>query len=252
MLMTTRRPWRLSLATTGVLLGLTFLACQGELETNFGPPGGLDGKPLPQAEPTEASTVTHPKRDASTMKPCKFTPPKGATDAASEASPEGATPEEGGAEETGPAETGTTPETGGGTSEGGAPEEGGATTGGGHCSVSWSEKIYPNMTATGTWACANSSCHGPGSGTSPTLSGGETSFYEALAGFQVPVSATMNLPVLAPCETDPAKSAFVCITSSPSCADEMPPAGNSAGAQALTASDITLIKTWIACGAIDN
>jgi hypothetical protein len=237
-----RRPY---LMAFGAIMGVTALACEGELETNFGPPGGLTGATLPPANLSDAGgTMT--KHDGGTMKKCVFktTKDSGTMDTGSTDAPSDTAAAEGGAgtEEAGTPEASDTPEAG--DTDSGPPPVTDA------CKVTWTKDIQPNMTAGGKWACGNASCHGSGA-FSPALGGSATDYYNTLVATS-DMLATPALPFILPCSTNPAKSAFVCNVSGDSCGSQMPPLGNSVGAAEFSKSDIAMIKTWIACGAQDD
>jgi hypothetical protein len=235
------------LLLVGVSLGMSFAACE-DLDTNFGPPGGLAaGQSFPTpAENDSGGGGKTTKPDGGSMKKCVFKAPKdsGAMEASSptDAESEGAAD----AEDAGAPDTGTPAE------DTGAPDAGAPVVTDG-CKVSWTRDIYPNMTAGGKWACGNVACHG-GGGFSPTLMGNAESFYDTLISTQVTTGTGGDemLPFLLPCATDPSKSGFVCVTSTSNCGVEMPVTTNGVPATALSSSDIAMIKTWIACGAQDD
>jgi hypothetical protein len=246
---TARRRGFTSVGSWGTLLGVAVLACaacEGEIDTNFGPAGGLEGKMLP-VDNVDAG-MSGSKHDASMMKKCVYKAPPmkeagpaetapaddGATDGAAD---EAAADDAGGADEAAAPEPSDTPE--GGT----------GTMGGGDCKVSWSKDIYSKMGAAGAWQCASSACHGGLQ--SPVLTGSATDFYNTLAATMVTsTDGTTTLPFLLPCSTSPAKSDFVCVTASSNCGPEMPAIGS--GAVALTPTDVANVKTWIACGSLNN
>lgn len=215
------------------------VACTGEVETNFGPPGGLSGKELPpgETEPVDAAGGK-PSDGGGMMKKCMF---KG--------------PPDSGSMEAAASEAGLTSEGGAGLAEGGAVAEAGA--GGGSeggtvmdtCAVSWTKDIFPNMTAAGPWQCASASCHGGGGVAGPVLSSDPTASYDALVTYKTKLT-TPSLPYILPCAMDPASSALLCNLSGASCGPQMPLTTN--GATLLTPKQVTMIKTWIACGALDD
>jgi hypothetical protein len=239
---------------------VALVACSGEVDTNFGPPGGLSGKQLPQVE-FDAGTRT--KKDAG-MKKCVFKAPKDAgapameaSDDASEASaPEGGTAE-GGVAEGGTGDGASTGEAGPdldgsaapeAAADTGSPDTGAPST---DCKVSWSKDIFPKMTATGAWQCGNAACHGPGSVIQPRMTNDPTTTYDNLAAYSLESpTGTSSRPFLLPCSTNPSASVFLCVTTSSTCGAQMPL--TSTGARALTPPEVAAIKTWIGCGAIDN
>jgi hypothetical protein len=235
-------------------MGAAFFACTGELETNFGPAGGLKGQMLPPAEIPEASVTKKP--DASPGKKCVYKAPKDAaveTASTPEAGEEAAAAE-GGAEEAAATDAGATPEAAATEASTAGDADAGGMTQGDDCKVSWTNDIYPNMTAGGKWSCGNSACHGSGS-FSPSLSGNAESFYQTLVGTSVTTGTggSTMLSVILPCSMSTAESGLLCVTSTSNCGTQMP-VTNTDGvtATALSPADVTMIKTWIACGSIDN
>jgi hypothetical protein len=224
-------------------------ACMGEPSTNFGPPGGLSGKTLPMG------TTPNPGEDSGkpgpAMKKCMFKAPDGGGDTgATDAGMDAAMDASDGDDEAEAAvkkfvlEAGEPDEASG--AEGGGSEEGGSsTTGGDDCAVSWTKDIFSKMGAAGAWQCASANCHGGVA--SPSLTGDATMTYDTLASYTV---GPASLPFILPCSTDSSKMGILCVLNSTACGAQMPVTGS--GAVALSATDVQNIKTWIACGAIDN
>jgi hypothetical protein len=76
-----------------------------------------------------------------------------------------------------------------------------------------------------------------------------TATYETLAGYTLPPPGP-QLPYLLPNATDPTKSAIECNLSGTSCDAQMPLVQN--GATALSTADVTMLDTWVKCGAPNN
>jgi hypothetical protein len=142
---------------------------------------------------------------------------------------------------------------GGGNGGGGDAGCGGAgPIDGGACAVKWSTDIYPKMTAGGAWKCADTNCHG-GNATPPIISGTSASAaYTALVNYGLIADTTKHY--FNPCSTDPAQSAFVCNTTTPSTCGAlgMPSLATPPGAAAPTPTELTQIATWVGCGAPEN
>jgi hypothetical protein len=224
------------------------LACSGELETNFGPPGGLEGQMLPMGSGGGGGGGT--KHDAGMMAKCTYKGKEAGAPAEAAPPPAEAGDDDGGATD-GAADTDAAdaeaPDTGtkGGAEAGPPPVES-------TCAVSWTKDIFSKMGAGGTWQCGNSACHGPGGTASPSITSDATSTYQNLAGFPVEnATGTGSLPLIKPCEVNPDKSAFLYVVTGTTYGPEMP-VTSAGGPTPLNPSEIGNIKTWIACGAIDN
>jgi hypothetical protein len=225
------------------------LACSGELETNFGPPGGLEGQMLPMGSGGGGGGAKH---DAGMMAKCTYKGKEAGAPAEAAPPPAEAGDDDGGATDggatDGAADTdGEAPDTGtkGGADSGPPPVES-------NCAVSWTKDIFPNMTAVGAWQCGNAACHGPGGPASPSMTSDATSTYENLVGFPVEnATGTASLPFIKPCEVNPDKSAFVYVVTGTTYGPEMP-VTSAGGPAVVNPTQLGQIRTWIACGAIDN
>jgi hypothetical protein len=133
------------------------------------------------------------------------------------------------------------------------PVEGGSTDGGllcgtpvdaGTCAVSYSTQIWANMQT--TWHCSDAMCHG-GTSYQPQLdSAGDA--YMNLMAYMI-----ASKPYINPCSTDPDASAFLCNIQNPFCGEaQMPFPNNTLGSGPMSAGDVSLVQTWVACGAPNN
>jgi hypothetical protein len=224
------------LVTFGAILGLTVPACEGELETNFGPPGGLNGAMIPTPLPTDSGASKH---DGATMMKCKSVAPKDSgsmdtgtvTDATSDATSDTMDEEEAAAADASAPETGAV--------------DAGPPAVKDDCKVSWTGDIWPKMTAGGAWACGNATCHGGGN--SPMLSGNAYDYYTSLVDY-IDMLAPQPIPFVVPCSTDTKKSAFICVTTTSDCGLMMPETTLGVTATPLSKSDVDMVTTWIGCG----
>ncbi len=129
-------------------------------------------------------------------------------------------------------------------------DAGPADAGSGACAVSWATQIFPSTTATGAWKCAEAtSCHGGLQG--PKMTSDPSATYKTLSTY-VMQNAPQALPYVLPGNTDPTKSGLVCNVSGSNCGPQMPLAGVVTGTAALTPQEITMVTTWVACGAPNN
>jgi hypothetical protein len=182
-------------------ISAALVACGSDVDTLYGPPGGLRNAELP----TPTSTATTPTGDDS-----------------------GA-----------PATDGAVAGTDGG--EGGAANDGAVAT---NCTVSFSTDIYPKMQPAGTWQCSAGTCHG--GTTMPMMDGASaTNTYTALTAYMINA-----LPYFNPASTALTGSSFDCNLRGTCGAAQMPLTTN--GATQASAAGLTLVDTWIMCGAPDN
>jgi len=133
-------------------------------------------------------------------------------------------------------------------SEAGISSDGGLPCGtavdGGACTVSWNNDIWPKMT--GTWHCSDAKCHG-GTAYQPQLDTADDA-YNNMMTYKVG-----TLPYINPCSLDPDASAFVCNVSNPNCgAAQMPFPDNTLGSGPMSGGDLSLVTTWVQCGAPKN
>jgi hypothetical protein len=115
------------------------------------------------------------------------------------------------------------------------------------CAVRWATDIFPNMTASGKWKCADSSCHGGFQ--APAMSSDPHATYAALAG-RMMLFAPKKLPYVLPGSTDPTASGIECNLAGTACGNQMPI--GSGGAQAASAADLSALDTWVRCGSPEN
>ncbi len=115
------------------------------------------------------------------------------------------------------------------------------------CAVSWANDLFPSMTASGKWRCADSSCHGGFQ--APVMNSDSHATYAALAG-RMMLFAPQKIPYVLPGSTDPTASGIECNLSGTSCGNQMPI--TSGGAQAASAADLAKIDTWVRCGSPEN
>lgn len=117
---------------------------------------------------------------------------------------------------------------------------------GGTCQIKFGADIWPLMAATGTWACADSNCHG-GTSQSPAIHD-PASAYTNLAAWH----STGGRPYINPCSTDVDASAFVCNLEGACGAQAMPIPDSTKGRGPATPTDIGKVVTWLQCGSPNN
>jgi hypothetical protein len=133
--------------------------------------------------------------------------------------------------------------------EGGAGDAGvscgeGGVVDAGACTVSYMNDIWPKMQ--GAWHCSDAKCHG-GTSYQPQLDSADNA-YANMASFLIGTKPYIN-----PCSTDPDASAFMCNISNPFCGTaQMPFPDNTLGSGPMSGGDITLVTTWLQCGAPKN
>ncbi len=122
--------------------------------------------------------------------------------------------------------------------------------GGSTCGVKWSTDIWPLMSGSGPWKCADANCHG-GNANSPPINDADQG-YAVLATFMgIKVGGTAK-PYINPCSNDPMASAFLCNLGG-TCGVKMPLQNDMLGSKPATAMEIGLVTTWITqCGAPKN
>jgi hypothetical protein len=125
--------------------------------------------------------------------------------------------------------------------------DGAAAIDSGACPVSWSTQLFPNMTATGRWKCGDSTCHGGFQ--SPKVTADPRTTYAAFAAFTMTPPAPA-IPFVLSGGIDPGQSGIECNLGSTACGAQMPL--TQAGAQPLTKADVTMLDTWVKCGAPEN
>jgi hypothetical protein len=115
----------------------------------------------------------------------------------------------------------------------------------GACSVSYSGMIWPKMQ--GTWHCSDATCHG-GTSYQPKLDTAQDA-YDNLMAYKI-----SGKPYIDPCSTDPDASAFVCNVQSPfTCGlGQMPFPNATLGSGPMSSGDVSLVQTWVQCGAPNN
>lgn len=133
--------------------------------------------------------------------------------------------------------------------EGGTNTDGGLACGtpvdAGTCSVSYATDIWPKMQ--GTWHCSDATCHGANVN-QPTMLDNADDAYAVLQAYKIGAR-----PYLDPCSIDPDASSFVCNVSNPFCGTaQMPYPNNTLGTGPMAGSDLTLVETWVQCGAPKN
>jgi hypothetical protein len=128
---------------------------------------------------------------------------------------------------------------------------------GGSCTVSFQQTIFTKyMSATGTWKCTDSNCHGPSgsAGTStnaPTIDGTDPlKAYTALAQFTT-FPGQNSAPYINACSTDPTASVLDCNLNG-ACSPKMPQSGAGVSVPGPTAQEIEDVETWLKCGAPYN
>ena len=132
--------------------------------------------------------------------------------------------------------------------EGGTSADGGLACGtpvdAGACSVSYTNDIWAKMST--DWHCSDAKCHG-GTSYQPQLDTADDA-YNNLMAYKIGTRAYLN-----PCSTDPDASAFVCNISQPACGTaQMPFPDNTLNSGPMSGGDLTLVTTWIQCGAPKN
>ncbi|MEO7113857.1 MAG: hypothetical protein ABI183_25680 [Polyangiaceae bacterium] len=125
---------------------------------------------------------------------------------------------------------------------------------GGTCAVHFADTIFTKyMSATGTWKCADTNCHGPqgSAGTStnaPTIDGMDPrKAYVALAQF----TGINAEPYINGCSTNPGASAMDCNLNG-ACSPTMPQSGAGVSPPGPTPQEIEDVETWLKCGAPFN
>jgi hypothetical protein len=118
----------------------------------------------------------------------------------------------------------------------------------GVCAVSFQQTIFAKyMAASGTWKCADSSCHGAGSSQAPSIDGTNAqAAYDSLTTY----TQLQGEPYIAACATDPTASAIECNLKG-SCS-QMPQTGGGVNAAQPTAAELQDLDTWLTCGAPFN
>jgi hypothetical protein len=129
-----------------------------------------------------------------------------------------------------------------GTDGGGGGD--GAACEAGACAVSFTNNIWPKMSATGAWKCADGKCHG-GNANSPSIDSPDQA-YLSLQAYKIG-----GKPYVLPCTTDPTASTFVCNLQG-TCGQKMPLADITVMPTPPTTQEITDLTTWVACGAPKN
>ena len=115
----------------------------------------------------------------------------------------------------------------------------------GTCTVSYMNDIWQKMTT--TWKCTDATCHGANAN-APYMLDNPDDAYNNLSAYLIGTKPYFN-----PCSTDPDASAFVCNVSVPTCgAAQMPYPNSTLGTGAMSGSDLTLVTTWVECGAPKN
>jgi len=114
----------------------------------------------------------------------------------------------------------------------------------GACAVSFMTNIWPKMSATGAWKCADGKCHG-GNANSPAIDSPDKA-YQSMQTYTIG-----GKPYVLPCSTDPTASTFVCNLQG-TCGQKMPLADITVMPTAPTAQEIMDVQTWVACGAPYN
>jgi hypothetical protein len=227
----------------GALAGTLGFACSGEIDTNFGTPGAINGQPLPTVSGVPTSTGGG-KKDSGGMSPCTYKAKEAGApveEAAVEAASDGATEAEASATDSAAEPEVAAPP---------PPAEGGSPAGS-TCSVSWTKDIFAYMGAAGAWQCGNAACHGPGTFLPLQITDDETTTYNNMAATMVTSpTGESSLPLILPCSKDYTKSAFAAITTGVTFGPQMPLTTN--GATLLTLTQDANVKTWILCGAPDN
>jgi hypothetical protein len=118
----------------------------------------------------------------------------------------------------------------------------------GACSVSFQQTIFAKyMAASGTWKCADSSCHGAGSSQEPSIDGTNAqAAYNSLTTY----TQLQGEPYIAACVTDPTASAIDCNLKG--VCSQMPQAGAGVNAAQPTPAELQDLETWLTCGAPFN
>ena len=140
----------------------------------------------------------------------------------------------------------TPPAAGDGGGEGGVLCNGNGPIDGGACAVSWKTDIWPKMSSSGVWSCANNKCHGA-TANDPSSLDGQDHAYAILTKW----TTTGGKPYINPCTTDPDASSYLCNMNG-SCGTRMPYPDNTIGSGPATPGDLATLTTWIACGSPNN
>lgn len=114
----------------------------------------------------------------------------------------------------------------------------------GACAVSFTNNLWPKMSATGAWKCADGKCHG-GNANSPSIDSADQA-YASLQAYKIG-----GKPYVLPCSTDPTASTFLCNIQG-TCGQKMPLADITVMPTAPSAQEIVDIQTWVQCGAPKN
>lgn len=128
--------------------------------------------------------------------------------------------------------------------DGGALCNGMGAIDGGPCPVKFSTDIWPMMSASGKWQCADSACHG-GTAQSPFIND-PASAYNNLVAYKIG-----GKPYVNPCSIDPDASTFACNLQG-TCGIQGMPIPNPPARPAAQATDIGKVVTWAQCGAPNN
>lgn len=132
---------------------------------------------------------------------------------------------------------------GGSGSDGGALCNGAGPIDGGTCQVKFSTDIWPMMSATGKWGCADGACHG-GTALNPFIND-PSSAYANLTAYKIG-----GKPYVNPCTLDVDASSFTCNLQGSCGTQAMPiPGGTRTAAQP---GDIGKVVQWQQCGAPFN
>lgn len=119
---------------------------------------------------------------------------------------------------------------------------GGTLVEGGDCEVSFSQDV---LTAFGNSGCHQAPCHGGLNPQNlPRIDPGEPdAMWKEFGSFTL----SNGKPYINPCSTDPAESTIACNVSATGTCGTMMPQGIG-----LPADVVTMIETWLACGAPNN
>lgn len=134
---------------------------------------------------------------------------------------------------------------GGSSTDGGALCNGAGPIDGGSCQIKFSTDIWPMMSATGKWGCADSNCHG-GTALNPFIND-PASAYANLTAYKIG-----GKPYVNPCSLDPDASSFACNLKGTCGQQAMPIPDTSKNRAAAQALDIGKVVTWQQCGAPNN
>ena len=133
-----------------------------------------------------------------------------------------------------------------GAGDGGALCNGNGPIDGGACAVSWKTDIWPKMSSSGVWGCANNKCHGA-TANDPSGLDGQDHAYAILTAW----TKTAGKPYINPCSTDPDASSFLCNMSA-ACGTHMPYPDNTIGTGPAAPADLATLTTWVQCGSPNN